>query len=123
MADGKTLSVKDLVLKQAEQINVLTLAISAQNAKLEELQAQKVKTSKKKRQIEVTGTDDVAVIKFVKSIYERSAGKKNAAYDRIKSIKVNGVEFTPSGHKRIEISKTLNNGEVKSHPLMMWRKK
>ena len=105
------LSMKDEVLKLAELVSTLTQQVS-------EMKAQKFKVSGSV-QVEVTGTDNQNVIKFVKSIYGR---KKYNREGRIKSINVDRTETTKGGHLKVFITKTFNDGVTKTHPIIMWRK-
>ena len=113
MAEQK-LSMQSEVLKLAELVSTLTQQVS-------EMKAQKVRNSGKVL-IEVTGTDNPKVIKFVKSIYERvyrgkDATMKNKAYDKIKEIEVGIMHKTPTGLLRYPIRKILADGTMKSMAL------
>lgn len=102
--------LKGLILKQAEQISELTGSIS-------ELKEQRVKSVG--YSVEVTGTDNAQAIKFVKSIYNRKKYNKGG---KIKSISVDSIETTKGGFPKINLTKTLEDGTTKSHPIMDWGK-
>jgi hypothetical protein len=105
------LNTKDLVLKLAEQISELT-------SKVSELETQKLVATGKVR-VEVTGTDNKEIIKFVKSIYTRKKYNKGG---NIRSINVDNMETTKGGHGKVFITKTFTDGTQKSHPIIFWNK-
>ena len=103
--------LRGLILKQAEQIGELTSSMS-------ELKAQRVQ-SVAGYNVEVTGTDNTNAIKFVKSIYNRKKYNKGG---KIKSITIDNIETTKGGFPKITITKTLEDGTTKTHPVMDWSK-
>ncbi len=105
-------------LDMGKAVLQLTNVVQTLTERLNELEAQRVRATNK-AQVEVTGTDNLKVIKFVKSIYER---KKYNAGGKIRSINVDSLEITKGGHTKVFITKTFNDGAVKSHPIIMWSK-
>ena len=106
------LKMEDVVLKLAEQVSNLT-------SKIGELEAQRTRVSGK-IQIEVTGTNNPQVIRFVKSVYGRKKYNKDG---KILSVNVDGLEYTKGGFQKVFITKTLKDGSIKSHPIMNWEAK
>lgn len=104
------LELKDIVVKLAEQVSTLT-------SKVEELKLQKMADIS--LAVDITGTNDKSIISFVRSIYTKKKYNKGG---RIRSIKVDRLETTKGGHTKVFITKTLDDGTIKSHPIIRWNK-
>lgn len=107
------------LLQVANAVTAQSAVLSSLTQRLDEMEARRIVASGK-IDIEVTGTNNQQVIKFVKSIYQRKKYNKGG---NIVSINVDKLETTKGGYQKVFITKTLKDGSKKSHPIMNWEAK
>lgn len=82
-----------------------------------------------KATVKIEGTDNPTIVGYLQGVYSKRKYNPvvkdesgNPAGFKIVSISVKEVVTTPKGHLRLNIAKTLHNGDIKEHSFMIWLK-
>ena len=114
-----------VVRAQAEDNKQLVEAVSSLKEQVAQVMAEKSATMGLAT-VKVLNAPTKEIEAGIKAIYtKRKYNKflKEEGCYRIASIEVTGVEVTKGGHSKVSLKKTLYNGEVKEHPIIIWSKK